>query len=373
MKIGILTLPLNSNYGGLLQAYALQEVLKRKGHETIQLNGKTKCQTLPGFKAPLAYTKRFILKYLLRKNVDIFIEKTMYEQSKVVNKYTEIFIEKYITYSNLPLEQLPENFVDAIVVGSDQIWRPSYTRYIPNSFLEFAKKWNVKRVSYAPSFGKSDWEFTAQETKKCAKLLLSFDGVSVREKSAIVLCKEKFGVEATFVLDPTLLLTKADYIKLVKGSTISETQSKGDLMVYILDLDKDKQDAIDHICKKFDYTSFRTGSEVENNKAAIESRIQPPLEEWLKGFNDAKYIVTDSFHACVFSIIFKKPFVVYGNKFRGLDRFVSILSALGLEDRLILNADDIKTTMPSEIDWNSVEEKLKLLQQESFAFLEKYF
>jgi hypothetical protein len=373
MKLGILTLPLNSNYGGLLQAYALQEVLKRKGHETIQLNGKTKYKTLPKFKAPLAYTKRFVLKYLFRRNIDIFIEKTMYEQSKIVNKHTEIFIEKYINYSNVPLNQLPENFVDALVVGSDQIWRPSYTDYIQDSFLEFAKKWSVKRVSYAPSFGKSDWEFTAAETKKCGKLLQSFDGVSLREKSAIPLCKEKFGVDAKFVLDPTLLLEKIDYMKLIEDTPVVDDESMGDLMVYILDYDKDKKDTVEYLCNKFNYVSFRTGSEVENNEADIESRIQPPLEEWLKGFNEAKFIVTDSFHACVFSIIFKKPFIVYGNKFRGLDRFVSILSVLGLEDRLILNADQIKTTMPLEIDWNSVEGKLKLLQEESFTFLENYF
>lgn len=371
MKIGILTLPLHTNYGGILQAYALQEVLRRKGHETVQLNGTLKLHTLPGLKAPLAYAKRCILKYVLGKEVDIFIEKTKYRESLIVSKHTEKFIEKYITYSNVPLNKLPKNFTDAIVVGSDQIWRPSYNTYIPDTFLEFAKNWDIKRVAYAPSFGKSDWEFTESQTDVCGKLLRSFDGVSVREKSAISLCADKFSVGAQLVLDPTLLLFMSDYMKLIQDKP--GTDDKGDLMVYVLDYDRDKHDTIEYLCNKFNYRSFRTGSDVEDNSADIGSRIQPPVEDWLRGFYQAKFVVTDSFHAVAFSIIFNKPFVVYGNKFRGLDRFNSLLSVVGLEDRLILNSESIKNAMLKEIDWNEVNEKLRLLREDSFEFLNRYF
>ena len=109
---------------------------------------------------------------------------------------------------------------------------------------------------------------------------------------------------------------------------------------------------------------FRINSKVEDKTAPIAERIQPPVEQWLRGFHDAEFVVTDSFHACVFSILFHKPFFVVGNKKRGLSRFTSLLGLFRLENRLISTAaetDSLETAIP----WNNIETTLNILRQKS--------
>lgn len=104
--------------------------------------------------------------------------------------------------------------LDAYVVGSDQVWRPAFNLgpRLGNMFLDFAGD-DVKKISYAASFGCKEWEYTEEQERMCGKLAKRFDAISVREASGVDLCKEHFGVDATLVLDPTLLLNKEDYGK----------------------------------------------------------------------------------------------------------------------------------------------------------------
>ena len=103
---------------------------------------------------------------------------------------------------------MTEGEYDAFIVGSDQVWRPSYNQHLEQAFLNFTENWkNVKRIAYAASFGVDNWEFTKKQTKECKRLVQKFDFVSVREDTAVNLCKEHLGIEATHVLDPTLLLS----------------------------------------------------------------------------------------------------------------------------------------------------------------------
>ena len=135
--------------------------------------------------------------------------------------YTSKFIKKWIhrdfftSYYNISQEKY-----DAIVVGSDQIWRKQYVCEsfklpIESSFLDFAKHWDIKRISYAASFGTEEWEYNDEQTKNCRVLIQLFDNVSVREKSGVALCKDYLQHNAKVVLDPTLLLKKNDYLKLL--------------------------------------------------------------------------------------------------------------------------------------------------------------
>ena len=365
MRIGILTLPLHTNYGGILQAYALQTVLERMGHEAVVID-KQYTFKISFLKKCFAYPKRAICKYILGdKRAIIRWEK----ENNIVRQYTQTFINKYIRcYKVNDISLLNKEDFDAIVVGSDQIWRPIYYPTIEHAYLDFASSWNIKRIAYAPSFGVDTWEYSEEQAKNCKALVKKFDAVSVREQSGVELCEKYFDVDAVLVLDPTMLLNAEDYIELFRAS--DTPQSEGNLLDYILDRDDDKETMIRQVATKANLKPFRMNSRVENPTAPLEERVQPPVEKWLRGFYDAKLVVTDSFHACVFSILFKKPFVVVANRERGLSRIESLLGYFGLTDRIVCNASDAMNL--SDIDYGAVDEMLELMRVKSNGFLQKY-
>lgn len=368
MKIGILTLPLHTNYGGILQAYALQTVLERMGHEVVVLD-KGQIQYLKWWKAFWIYPKRLVSKYIKGKNIDIFAMKHHNKTYPIISQYTQPFIDKYIHVLRVDdFSKLSNDDFDAIVVGSDQIWRPKYAEKIENAYLKFAELWDVKRIAYAASFGTDKWEYTPEQMKVCALLIKKFDVVSVREDSGVCLCREWLGVDAQHVMDPTMLLSVKDYMEIVEKANVSS--SIGNLFYYFLDENEDKNNLIKIIAEEKKLDPFRVNSKVEDKKASISERIQPPVEQWIRGFYDAEFVITDSFHACVFSILFNKPFIVYGNRERGISRIVSLLRMFGLENRLILSSSEYC----SDVDFFSnieVEKKLSVLRAKSYNFLKK--
>lgn len=350
MRIGILTLPLHTNYGGILQAYALQTALERMGHDVVVIN-KIPGYRLPLWKTPLVYTKR-IIKNLVGESVPVFYERKMEKGMPIIRQHTDKFIKRYIhTLDVKDYSDLKENDFDAIIVGSDQVWRPRYFGRIEDAYLDFAKTWDIKRIVYAASFGTDEWEYSRRQTKNCSRLVKKFANVSVREKSGIGLCQEYLGVNANHVLDPTMLLTRDDYIKLFQN--IQTLKSSGTLFSYILDETPEKQLLINEVSQRKGLVPFRVKAKIWNRNVPIIECIQSPVEQWLRGFYDAEFVVTDSFHACVFSIIFNKPFLAIGNIDRGLSRFESLLSTFKIEDRLKTSPDH-DFDRDKEIDWNIV-------------------
>lgn len=370
MNIGIITLPLNVNYGGILQNYALQKILKDMGHQVTTIEEEIEFyHKLPTRKKYFAYTYRILLRYIFQRKREIFFEKNENKRIKWAAKEIEPFTNKYITRKIYPsFQKIKETEYDAFVVGSDQIWRSSFLRNIETEYLSFARKWNVKRVAYAVSFGVSQWEYNKKQTKNCQKLIQLFNGVSVREKDGTVLCQKYLNQTAQHVLDPTLLLTKEDYIKIFTED--HTPKSKGNLLVYILDETPEKSEIINRMIQEKNLKPFTVNNpNALNHKVDMADRIQPCLQQWLRGFYDAEFVITDSFHACVFSIIFQKPFLAYGNAERGLSRFSSLLSLFHLEDRMILNANDFNKVQNKEINWEEVNFILKEKQKESIDFL----
>lgn len=369
MNIGILTLPLHTNYGGLLQAYALQTVLEKHGHavRVIDMPYRESRRSLLGMVYVIC--KRLFFCYILRKKVIIFQELYNTLNFPVVSRNTARFVGKYINdYVVSDESMLRSNDFDAIVVGSDQVWRPLYQKRIEYAYLDFTENWSIKRIAYAASFGTSKWEYTPKQTICCGRLLGKFDAISVREKSGVELCKKHFFIDAKLVLDPTMLLTKQDYIKLIEASGVS--CSNGTLLTYILGETDEKMKLIDYISQKKSLKVFRVNSKFEIKTAPLEERIQPLVEEWLRGFYDAEFIVTDSFHACIFSILFQKPFIVIGNKERGLARFESLLEMFDLTSRLVTDMD-IDAVLAQDIDYCKVYQKLEILRNESMSFLNR--
>lgn len=371
MKIGILTLPLHTNYGGILQAYALQAVLERMGHDSRVIQRPWRKQIV-WWKFPLQIVNRCIYRFVFGRKVALFSELKWNRNQAVIERNTKDFIDEYIhTHKIKHISDIKETDFDAIVVGSDQIWRPKYYRlhykYIEDAFLSFTKKWSLKRIAYAPSFGTDEWEYNQVETQKCSNLLQKFDAVSVREQSGVELCEKYLGrKDVQWVLDPTMLLNKEDYEHLIPQNV----KAPGDLMCYVLDANDEINNLIAKIANENDLKVFQAASDVDNVSLPIERRIQPPVESWLAGFRDAKLVITDSFHACVFSILFHKPFIVIGNKNRGYSRFESLLNRFGLENRLIENASQYNQTMLNPLS-EEVYKKLDSYRSTSTDFIAK--
>lgn len=365
MKIGIVTLPLFTNYGGILQAYALQKTLKNMGHTPVTFTQDIRMYE-PWWKLPAKWLKRCIFNMFTAQKTPVFAELIFNRTAQTVSQFTRTFIEKNIhTQKIVSFDELKASEFDALIVGSDQIWRPMYFAAIEHAYLKFALDWNVKKIAYAASFGTDEWEYSPQLTQTCRNLIQKFTAVSVRETSGVGLCQKHLQHEAIQVLDPTLLIDRKEYLNLL--SSAPKKAARGNLLLYILDESIDKKKAV--TCLSQYYTPFSVNSKVDNLNYSVSERIQPPVEEWLQGFQDAKFVFTDSFHACVFSIIFNKPFIVYANKGRGITRFTSFLKCVGLEDRLIHKAKDIEQIRTKEIDWQNVNQKINDMRSKSLDFL----
>jgi hypothetical protein len=374
MKIGIITLPFNSNYGGLLQAFALQTVLKQMGHEVWSVNRRNRIMP---FKFKVLSSTNRLIKSIIRSEMGVIRSWATAKEELVIDQHTNRFLSENIQTTDFlksesDFEKLSRYKFDAYVVGSDQVWRPKYSPRLANHFLGFIDGTvNPKRISYAASFGVDNWEFTPEQTDECRKLLAKFNAVSVREDSAVKLCKQNFGIDATQVLDPTLLVSKEEYIRLVEKDKIPGCN--GSLLTYVLDKSPDKQEFIKKIILETGLTEVSIMPKSlfrDAGRKKINDCIYPPVTAWLRGFMDAEYVVTDSFHGMAFAIIFNKPFLALGNTKRGMTRFSSLVKLFGLEDRIILSADSHLTEkLYSPIDFHHVNEILKTKQLEAYKFL----
>lgn len=372
-KIGILTQPLHDNYGGLLQAYALSQVLIKLGYDPMIINrraGHSNALRKLAFELKQMIFPNKYTKYKLSSS-----------EKNIISKYTTKFREELIPnlteeiIGTKKLKQVTENGYSGFVVGSDQCWRPGYSPNITNYFLDFAEdRKEIKRISYAASFGTSDWEFNESQTKRCGDLLKKFDFVSVREDSGIDLCKKHFGSDAVHVLDPTMLFSRDFYDEVTLKSKIDP--SNGNLKAYVLDKSKEKYEIINHIAKKMDLKTFevmpnkRLGKEKPEN---IRDFQFPSPYSWLRGYYDAKFVVADSFHGTVFAILYNIPFIAIANKSRGMARFNSLLKMFNLQNRLLtdLSIDKVNEILENQIDWTSVNQILERERERSINFLKE--
>lgn len=378
MKICILTQPLGHNYGGLLQAYALQVVLKRMGHEVWTEDRRDNRLQIS---LKLKKAIRQVLSILFSRVSDRF-RKVYYPTQKernIIQQHTDIFIRQYLTITepifSADKKQLLHYGFEAYVVGSDQVWRPMYSPCLTNYFLDFTKNDTVKRIAYAASFGTDEWEYTKRQTEICSRLVQRFDAVSVREESGVGLCEKYLHVNASHVLDPTLLLDMDDYMHLIDNEQM-RLDGSGGVYTYILDANSEKTKIINSVSRNLDLAPFTVMPQKNFYQAGpelIDQCVYAPVSMWLQGFKDAKFVVTDSFHGTVFSIMFNKPFIVIANKSRGLSRFTSLLKMVGLENRLLFSASELTDELiKSTIDFSAVKASIASERIQSIEFLSKY-
>lgn len=383
MEILILTQPLHTNYGGLLQAYALQQILKGMGHDVVT-DRLGVVRKLPLWNRALRFLYHTV-QFCILKNYRYYPYRYLFvsfdKESKAkrsISINTERFVNTYIdtidllTRSNESVIDAVRQF-DAIVVGSDQVWRATMSD-IPTYFLSFTKAINVKRIAYAASFGTDDLnEYSKMDMKIASESIKLFDAVSVREKSGVHLCRDYFKMDAVHVLDPTMLLSKDDYLKLIEEE--DKPCSENILLTYVLDRTQEKNDIIQRVGEALHLTSCENGA-VKYFSNVVESNVSeciyPSVSRWVAGFRDAQFVVTDSFHGTVFSIIFNKPFVAILNSKRGSSRFISLLSVLGLENRLISTTNDLLEEHLKPIDYTEVNKILNDWRYLSISFMERH-
>lgn len=411
MRIAIVTLQLHTNYGGVLQAFALQRTLEKMGNvvEIIQME-----DILPepeGLTALRKIITRTFRRYVLgQKNAEPMRERRVNREFATVGAEFVRFFDKYLNIRRISSfkEILPSDY-DAFVVGSDQVWRPVYNSGLLHSYLDFtwddmgrrsgkAEGWDVRRIAYAVSFGCDVWEYTGQQTAVAGRLAQRFNALSFREMSGVENARKYLGVSSVAVLDPTLLLSPEEYLDLVgkpagcdAAADVSPVSvdscqrnsasgsGKGYVFEYILDGDAPGIGEIENaagLSGRYETRRFLRAD--PRGRGDISGRVQPSAESWIEGMAGASAVITDSFHACVFAVIFHKPFIVVGNRKRGLSRVQWLLGQLGLDSCFVDCVPGKSVSLSGAAgqilnggpDWDEVDRRLRILRSESLAFLE---
>ncbi len=368
-----ITHPLMTNYGGILQAYALQTILRVLGISNNIVHYKPHCHAW----APMVRGFRSAWKYWAPFIKNLFSKQRRLPDFQQYSFLHTCFFTRFLKLWKLDIHRrnlltIPQE--DAFIVGSDQVWRGEYTRSyetLPFYFLDFATQEQRQRsIAYAASFGTDEWEGTPEETAECARLLKDFKAVSVREHSGIRICRDVFGVEAVQMPDPTLLLEAADYSRVIRRWWTRRLPEPF-MAVYLLDETEEKCALTQAVAGSANlYPQQLTA---HGDAARAMDRIPLSVPQWLRCMRDCECLLTDSFHGCVFAIIFNKPFICLGNEARGSARFDSLLGTFGLQERLLTNptAGQVAECMRTPIDWERVNAIRHSEQQRAFDFLKQ--
>ena len=252
------------------------------------------------------------------------------------------------------------------ITGSDQVWRKQITgANIETYFLDFAKGKN--KISYAASFGTNDFEGNEEETEDCKVLLKSFYNISVREEEGQKILSNRFDQESTLVLDPTLLLKKEEYEKL-----ITETyDEKIDVAVYFV------MDHENTILNDKNFARLFPKKKIVNIKGNTETLGTTTIfkynsiSKWLDGIRKCEYLVTDSYHGVIFGTIFHKKIICIGKKSKALSRFKTLFNNLkgNLESIIFSSLNSVKST-ETAINYEEIDANIEKLRESSFAFLQ---
>jgi hypothetical protein len=336
MKIGIITFHWATNYGAILQAYALQTYLENLGHEVWIINYKPKHYEL-------TYKKIFTNLYLL---YDLKGSLQQIRKEKILDKFRKQKLnltERY--YSTEELQNNPPKF-DIYISGSDQILNPSFTLNgdkKPSSayYLNFGND-RIKRYGYAVSFGCVNYPINAKLLAE--PLLQKFDFITVRENSGINILKSMNYFKTEVVPDPTLLIDSSEYTKLIE---YDHNSGKTYNYVYIL--------------RNFIFRN-ELNKYVKNIKYADKNEYS--VSKWLSNIKNAEFVVTNSYHGVIFCLHFEVPFIVVLETKENVgmnDRFYTLLQQLELVDRIISHEElvQIPTIKNKLINWLIVKDKIK--------------
>lgn len=376
MRIGIINMQYSRhNYGALLQASALQSAIQGLHPDACveHIDIRAPWQNPRVMQKRVSYLKRVfnLLKNLFLNwpaipsigNFEVF--------SNYRNKYVKRTPKAYLTDENFANEDW--NY-DIVVVGSDQVFRAHYVKHDWNIyFLSFLPK-ACRRVSYAGSFGVDHWEAADEVTltENVRKAFACFSSISVREESGVSICKEQFGVEAEHVLDPTLLVGREYFDNMIEAETVAKEMP--DWAVHIISSDAQSAAAIIQYAQRHEKSILNIYYERHNRWPLRPTATFRTVPEWLRYIRDAQELVlTDSYHCVCFCILFKKEFLVFMSMEKGASRMYSLLSMLGLEDRICMDQKSLEEAVFDKrtINYDLIQSVLKSERLNSWEFLKR--
>ena len=368
-KAGILTITDGANYGNRLQNYAMQELLS-----SLDLEAETIRRETPRDKHGIILVKYLVKQYIKRligrKNTDFALRERK-------RKFSE-FNRTYIRFSNTCLSnnQAPEdlkNQYDYFICGSDQIWNANFDVVkcdIKNHLAAFA--YPCQRISFAASFGTSRIASGFEDIFK--NELSKFKAIAVREDAGKKIVDSLTGKNATVVLDPTLLLNKKEWIMIEKKPEYIHGEKY--IVTYFLGGRNQRiQSFLQYIAQKENFRIINLEMEFIHD-GMIEDRdifLTAP-DEFIWLIHHAECVLTDSFHASAFSVIFKKSFLVYqriaaekGNDMSSrIDTLLSKFNLLECRDNI-----DSPTKLPFKPDYSNVDSQLEIERKKAIDFLKK--
>lgn len=364
MKVGLMTLHRSENYGSVLQALALQHVMERMGHEVVMMD------YYPERYSSLGKLKRLKGKHPKFRNPIFLFAATMLMIPSYRRRYVRFrkFVNKYLAVSksfasNEEARPMPWD-VDVFCTGSDQVWNSIWNEGVDKTlFLDFVPD-NANVFSYASSFGVSSLD--ASEKEEIKGLLSKYKYLSVREDTGVEILRDLGREDGELVLDPTLLMTKDEWMKFVGKKPKYEK--------YILTYNLHHDSRIDSYALSL---KEKYGLPIVNISYNVHDIVRkgklcwcPYVEDFLSYFLNASYVISDSFHATVFSLLFEKKFVTIAPEVAS-SRMSSLLKILGLENRIVSSEITPPHKIEQEIDYEKVSSLLKAEREKSISFLRK--
>lgn len=346
--IGIMTFHWATNYGAVLQAFSLQEYLFGIGYDV---------KVIDYF--PATYNHSLIKCFRGRSIKKIRNNFMEWIKEKRIERFRRENLNRTRRYiSDVDLNQL--NY-DIYICGSDQIWNPYYTMHGEGRktlayFLGFTNN-NSKRIAYAASFGVS--ELSNEMIEYIKPQLATFDLISVRENSAKKLL-ESIGIKARVICDPVFLNDRIKYEILIQKC---ESTENGGIFGYVLHDDEKCREIVELISGYFD-------------EKVITGVGSMGIEQWLLSLRNAHFIVTNSFHATAFALIFHVPFISVLINGSGMnDRILTLLECVDLSERAITKNDEylLSNLLNFSIDWNAVDLSISNMRKEAKDFINSIF
>ncbi len=346
-----------TNYGAVLQAFALQKALRELGHEPVLLRADfTYCNKIKKwYKSPFNALKAW------RQQQSIRREELHHPRrfAEFIQTHMAVTGEQYHTIREVRRASWDD--FDAMVTGSDQVW--SNKKPSPLFFLNFGPK-NILRFSYAASVGTKAHSST-QYLDDFRNAVRNFTAISVREHNALELC-EKAGVPATLCPDPVFLFSPADYEKALHLPPRS--QEKKTCLIYLVS--KNAASATEEVyryCREHQLTPISVNS--QNHAACAHQmgeEIYPDIPGWIQHIRDAELVVTDSFHGSAFSILFGKKLVIFPKK--DYDARLDMLDrCFGIGPAICRG--DFQQAVAFQPDYSAIREKIAMFREEGFRFL----
>lgn len=344
MRIGIITINDDNNYGNRLQNYAIQEVMCKQGIDVVTLKNN-----------PILNIKKYFLLRYIKFKISTSKINNLERHCKFMEFNRNIkFSNKYVTpYSNL------NNIYDYFITGSDQVWNPTFGRLREVDLLEFTIP--EKRISFSASFGISS--LPEQYNEKLKNALKDYKAISVREDAGKKIIEDVVGRKDVQVLvDPTMLLTAEEWDKVAKKPEQLKTD-KYILNYFLGELSEKRKAEIDRIAKEND-------CEVINILDKNSPFYCTGPSEFLYLEKHAFLVCTDSFHSSVFAILYNIPFIVFGREDNTVSmnsRIETLINKFNLKNREYNGKEITKENLNH--DYTEAYEILNEERKKSMTFL----